>query len=184
MTLLDSLPKATSVDTAPVVAVGLIGGFLSARVTKVRPIGGLVLAAAGAYAGRTWQAKGGTPTTAALATIYTLGFGLSHPLAKKIGAWPSVLTVTAVSATAAHFLSDAKTSQLRVRPPHTAEPRRGPMPRLRQGPVAVFWGRPPGAGRSAPCARRHCCARRRSALEGGQRARTTRCSSHTGSADS
>jgi hypothetical protein len=108
MTILDSLPKATSVETAPIVAAGLLGGYLSARVTKVRAIGGVVLAAAGVYAGRTWQAKAGTPTTAALASIYTLGFGLSHPLAKKIGAWPSVLTVTAVAATAAHFLSDAK----------------------------------------------------------------------------
>lgn len=108
MSILESLPNAKTVETAPVVALGLIGGYLSARVTKVRPIGGAVLAAAGVYAGRTWQAKAGTPTTAALATLYTLGFGLSHPLAKKIGAWPSVLTVTAVTATAAHFLSDKK----------------------------------------------------------------------------
>ncbi|GAA1353684.1 hypothetical protein [Falsarthrobacter nasiphocae] len=108
MNILDSLPAAKSVDTAPVVAFGLIGGFLSARVTKVRPIGGAVLAAAGLYAGRTWSAKAGAGTTAALAAVYLAGFGLSHPLAKKIGAWPSVLTVTAASATAAHFLSDTK----------------------------------------------------------------------------
>jgi hypothetical protein len=35
-------------------------------------------------------------------------FGVSHPLAKKMGAWPSVITVTAVAAGAAHFLADAK----------------------------------------------------------------------------
>lgn len=108
MSILESLPPARSVKTAPVVAFGLIGGYLSARVTKVRPIGGAVLAAAGVYAGRAWQAKGGAGTTAVLASVYTLGFGLSHPLAKKIGSWPSVLAVTTVAATAAHFLSDEK----------------------------------------------------------------------------
>ena len=45
MSILESLPNAKTVETAPVVALGLIGGYLSARVTKVRPIGGAVLAA-------------------------------------------------------------------------------------------------------------------------------------------
>jgi hypothetical protein len=33
---------------------------------------------------------------------------VSHPLAKKIGAWPAVLTVAAVSAGAAWALNDRK----------------------------------------------------------------------------
>ncbi|WP_245920723.1 hypothetical protein [Brachybacterium timonense] len=102
-----SLKPAEQVRTAPVVTVGLIGGWLTARETGIRPLGGVVLAAAGLWAGRTWLARTGGATTAALGATYLLGFGLSHPLAKKIGAWPAVLTVTAVSAGASALLSDA-----------------------------------------------------------------------------
>lgn len=101
-----SVRSAESVQTAPVVAFGLLGGFLTARESGVRPLGGVVLAAAGLYAGRTWLAKRGPGTAGALGAAYLLGFGLSHPLAKKIGAWPSVLAVTAGTAAASHVLVD------------------------------------------------------------------------------
>ena len=97
---------AAEVRTAPVVAAGLLGGYSVARFSGNRALGGVVLGLAGAYAGRTWLARRGPATAAALGATYILGFGLSHPLAKKIGAWPSVLTVTAASAVAAHLLSD------------------------------------------------------------------------------
>jgi hypothetical protein len=97
---------ATSVSTAPVVALGLVGGYLTARETGIRPLGGVLLGAAGIFAGRTWLAKRGPAVTAALSAVYLLGFGGSHPLAKKIGAWPSVLVVTAVSAGASWALVD------------------------------------------------------------------------------
>ncbi|WP_047263440.1 hypothetical protein [Corynebacterium mustelae] len=100
------LKPALDVTTSAVVATGLIGGWLCARETGIRPLGGAVLAAAGAWAGRSWYAKGGVPLTAALSTAYVTAFGLSHPLAKKIGAWPAVLTVTAATAVAAAVLSD------------------------------------------------------------------------------
>lgn len=102
-----AIKPAQSVKTAPVVAIGLLGGYVTARETGIRPLGGVVLAAAGLYAGRTWLARRGSATTALLGATYVLGFGLSHPLAKKIGAWPAVLTVTAASAGAAALLSDA-----------------------------------------------------------------------------
>lgn len=98
--------NASDVSTAPVVALGLLGGYLTARETMIRPLGGAVLAAAGVYAGRTWLAKRGAATTAGLSAAYLLGFGLSHPLAKKIGAWPSVLAVTAATAGASYLLVD------------------------------------------------------------------------------
>jgi len=101
-----ALRTAHSVHTAPVVATGLIGGFLAARETGIRPLGGILLGLAGTYAGRTWLAKKGPATTVALSTLYVGGFGLSHPLAKKIGAWPAVLTVAAVSAGACWALAD------------------------------------------------------------------------------
>src|SRR5690625_145238 len=96
-----SLKSAESVSTAPVVAAGLIGGWLTARETGIRPLGGVVLAAAGLYAGRTWLARRGTATTAVLGATYVLGFGLSHPLAKKSGGWPAVLTVRGAAGGAA-----------------------------------------------------------------------------------
>lgn len=96
------------VSTASIVGVGLVGGYATARLTGVRPLGGAVLLAAGAIAGRTWLAKAGPATTGALAAAYVLGFGLSHPLAKKIGAWPSVLTVAAVNAGLSYGLVDRR----------------------------------------------------------------------------
>lgn len=54
-----SLLPATEVHTAPVVALGLVGGFLVARESGIRPLGGVLLAGCGALAGRTWLAKGG-----------------------------------------------------------------------------------------------------------------------------
>ena len=98
--------KAESVSTAPVAALGLVGGYLTARETGIRPLGGVVLALAGVYAGRTWLARGGPGVTAALSAVYVLGFGASHPLAKRIGAWPSVLAVAGVSAATSWALSD------------------------------------------------------------------------------
>ena len=102
------LKNAKDVNTATVTTLGLIGGWVSARETGIRPLGGVLLAAAGVHAGRSWLAKGGPALTAGLGTAYVAGFGLSHPLAKKIGPWPAVLTVTAGVAAASHFLADAK----------------------------------------------------------------------------
>ena len=100
------LTPAASVSTAPVVALGLVGGYVTARESGIRPLGGVVLGTAGLFAGRTWLAKRGPAVTAALSALYLLGFGASHPLAKKIGAWPSVLAVTAASAGASWALVD------------------------------------------------------------------------------
>ncbi|MGB6243520.1 hypothetical protein [Gordonia sp. (in: high G+C Gram-positive bacteria)] len=83
--------------SVPLVAAGLIGGFATARYSGVRPLGGAVLAAAGVAAGRSWLARG-TAVTGVLSAAYLGAFGISHPLAKKLGAWPSVLVVTGVAA--------------------------------------------------------------------------------------
>ncbi len=74
-------------------SAGLLGGYLVARKTK-REFGGVVLAVGGAAAGNEWRRSVGGPAAAALGVLYTAGFGASHPLAKKVGAWPSVLIVT------------------------------------------------------------------------------------------
>lgn len=101
------MKPARTVSTATVTAFGLIGGWLTARESGVRPLGGVVLGVAGAWAGRTWYARHGAAATAGLAALYVGAFGLSHPLAKKIGAWPSVLTVAGATAVASHLLVDS-----------------------------------------------------------------------------
>lgn len=99
-----------ALPTAPVVAVSLVGGYLVARETKIRPLGGVVLAAGGALAGREWARRVGPVGTAALSAVYLGSFGASHPLAKKIGAWPAVLSAAGVSAAAAWVVSDRRSA--------------------------------------------------------------------------
>lgn len=103
-----TLRAPQDVSTAPIAALGLIGGFVTARESGIRPLGGAVLAVAGLYAGRSWVAKAGGPRAAALAAVYLGGFGLSHPLAKKVGAWPAVLGVAALSSGASHLVADRR----------------------------------------------------------------------------
>lgn len=103
-----TLRDARLVQTAPVTALGLVGGYLVARETGIRPLGGVVLGGAGLLAGRSWLATSDPATTAVLSAIYLGGFGASHPLAKKVGAWPAVLGVAALSAASSHLLSDRR----------------------------------------------------------------------------
>ena len=77
-------------------ATGLIGGYSVARATGNRPLGGAVLAVAGAAAFRGWKRNAGAGRAALLTGAYTAAFGLSHPLAKKIGAWPSVYALSLI----------------------------------------------------------------------------------------
>ena len=102
------LPSPVAVPSALLVGAGLIGGYGIARATGVRWLGGAALLGAGATAAHTWWHRGGPTQTGALSAIYILGFGLSHPLAKRIGAWPSVLTVTAASGAASWILVDSR----------------------------------------------------------------------------
>ncbi|MBM7767477.1 hypothetical protein [Glutamicibacter nicotianae] len=74
---------------------GLLGGYATGRATKKRPLAAVVLGAAGVGAFLLWKKDAGTGKAVALASAYLGGFGASHPLAKKIGAWPAVNTVTA-----------------------------------------------------------------------------------------
>ncbi|HEY3685841.1 MAG TPA: hypothetical protein VGL93_22605 [Streptosporangiaceae bacterium] len=87
---------------------GLIGGYAVARTTKKRPLGGVVLAAAGAAAFETWRRGTDARTAGALTAVYLAAFGLSHPLAKRLGAWPAVLTVTAATGAAAYAVGDRR----------------------------------------------------------------------------
>lgn len=102
------LRDAAHVQTAPIAALGLIGGYVVARESGIRPLGGVLLAGAGLLAGRTWLAKTSPAATAGLCAIYLGGFGASHPLAKRVGAWPAVLGAAALSAGASYLVSDRR----------------------------------------------------------------------------
>jgi len=97
-----------AIPTAPIVAASLIGGYYVARESKVRALGGAVLAVGGLVSGREWLKRSGPAATAGLTAVYLGGFGASHPLAKKIGPWPAVLTAAATSAAAAWIVSDRR----------------------------------------------------------------------------
>jgi hypothetical protein len=89
-----------------VVAAGLVGGFAIAKYSGRRELGGLFLVGCGGWSARQWARTGGPGLAAGLGLTYTAAFGVSHPLAKRIGAWPSVFAVTAVAAAAAAALAD------------------------------------------------------------------------------
>jgi hypothetical protein len=94
--------------TSAVVATGLVGGFAIAKYSGRRELGGLFLAGCGVWSAWRWSQVGGPGLTAALGLTYAAAFGASHPLAKRIGAWPSVFAVTAVAAGAAAALADRR----------------------------------------------------------------------------
>jgi len=75
--------------------LGLAGGFLVARQTGRRELGGALFAAAGAWCARDWYRTSGPTAAAGLSAVYVAAMGGSHPLAKRIGTWPSVIAVTA-----------------------------------------------------------------------------------------
>ena len=97
-----------ALSTAAITSGSLIGGWQLARRTGNRPLGGVVLAAGGAVAGREWARRTSPAVTAALAATYVGAFGLSHPLARRIGPWPSVLAVSALTAAASYAAADRR----------------------------------------------------------------------------
>lgn len=105
---LGTVPDLDRVPTAPLLAAGLVGGFTLAQRTGVRPLGGAAMLGANVVAARRWYAVGGAPLAAGLTAAYWVAMGVSHPLAKKVGTWPSVLGVTAAAAGAAHVLADRR----------------------------------------------------------------------------
>jgi len=106
----------STIPTAPVAASGLIAGFAAGRYLHRRDLAGLLSAAALAWCLPAWRGAAGSGAAAGLAATYVGLLGVSHPLAKKIGAWPSVLVVSAVSAGAAAVVADRRTFRRSRRP--------------------------------------------------------------------
>ena len=86
-------------------AVGQIGGFAVARYTGRRELGGALFGLAGLLGVREWAEAAGPGGAAAMTALYAAAMGGSHPLAKRLGAWPSVLAVTAVTAVASEVVT-------------------------------------------------------------------------------
>ncbi len=95
----------TKTATSALAAAGLVGGYAVARQTGNRQLGGAVLAAVGGVCTYNWAKSSGPGRAAALLGTYVAAFGGSHPLAKKIGAWPSVGVVAAGTAIASQVVT-------------------------------------------------------------------------------
>ncbi|MFC4328425.1 hypothetical protein ACFPC0_11360 [Streptomyces andamanensis] len=96
------------IPTAAVAATGLVGGYGVARWTKKRQLGGAVLAVAGTAAAQQWRRQAGGRAAGALTAAYVAAFAGSHPLAKKVGAWPSVFGVAGAVALASWAVADRR----------------------------------------------------------------------------
>lgn len=94
------------VPSAVVAAGGIVSGYGVARWTKKRQLGGAVLAVAGAAAAQQWRERAGGKAAGALTAAYVAAFAGSHPLAKKVGAWPAVFGVAGAVALASWAVAD------------------------------------------------------------------------------
>jgi hypothetical protein len=94
-----------SAPAAAAAAGGLVGGFAVARWTKKRQLGGAALLAAGSVAAWQWHRASGTKATVGLSAAYVAAFAGSHPLAKRIGAWPAVFSVAGGVAAASYAVT-------------------------------------------------------------------------------
>ena len=90
-----------------IAALGLVGGFAVARRTGRRELGGALFAAAGAWCAREWYRAHGPAAAVGLGAVYVAAMGGSHPLAKRVGAWPTVVAVTAVTVAAVEVVTRA-----------------------------------------------------------------------------
>jgi hypothetical protein len=93
--------------SAPFAAGTLLAGWAAVEVTGSRPVGGVVLLCGGLGCAALWQRRHGTRTALTLSAVGFSAFVLSHVLALAIGAWPAVLTVSAIAAAIVWLKADA-----------------------------------------------------------------------------
>jgi hypothetical protein len=117
VTLDELIPEqaAARVATAPIAATGLVAGFAVAVATGSRPLGGVVLAGCGLACIAVWLRRDGRRITLQLTAAGLVAFALSHVLGRAIGAWPSVLVVSAATAALCWRLSDSRWLGVRLR---------------------------------------------------------------------
>ena len=103
--------------TAPLAAVGLLGGFGVAVGSGSRPLGGVVMVVCGVPCIAAWLQRDGRRTAAWLTAAGLFAFAASHGLGLVIGAWPSVIVVSAATAALYWQVSDARRSPGRLTAP-------------------------------------------------------------------
>ncbi len=108
---------AARVATAPLAVTGLIAGFAVAVASGSRPLGGAVMAACGLACIAVWHKRDGRSVAIRLTGVGLAAFVLSHLLGLVIGAWPSVLVVSAVTAALCWRWSDSRWLSLDPRVP-------------------------------------------------------------------
>jgi hypothetical protein len=96
------------VQTAPIAATGLLGGFGIAVASGSRALGGLVLLLCGIACVAIWLQRDGRQTAVVLTMAGLAAFALSHLLGLIIGAWPAVVLAAAGTAALCWRLSDAR----------------------------------------------------------------------------
>jgi hypothetical protein len=101
-----------AIPSPALIGPAVLGGYVVGRTTGNRRLAGVALAAGlGATVPRWAQ---GSPVLAAALAVGTVGLvGLSHPLARRVGPWPAVLTTS----TAAAVLAGVGDSLTRRRTP-------------------------------------------------------------------
>ncbi|WP_432564028.1 hypothetical protein [Kineococcus sp. SYSU DK003] len=86
-----------AIPSPALIGPAVLGGYAVGRRTGDRRLAGVALAAGLTAALPRWA--GGAPGLAAALTAGTVALvGLSHPLSKRLGPWPAVLTTTAAAA--------------------------------------------------------------------------------------
>jgi CHASE2 domain-containing sensor protein len=93
--------------SAPFAAGTLLAGWAAVEVTGSRPVGGVVLLCGGLGCAALWQRRHGTRTALTLSAVGFSAFVLSHVLALAIGAWPAVVSVSAIAAVIVWLNADA-----------------------------------------------------------------------------
>ncbi|HWG08590.1 MAG TPA: hypothetical protein VN672_06240 [Solirubrobacteraceae bacterium] len=107
---------ASRLPTAPFAAASLIAGYAVAVGSGSRPLGGIVLAAGGAWCVREWARRNDARTAATLACAGLVAFAGSHVLALALGAWPAVLIAAGAMAATTWLLADARVQRPRSLP--------------------------------------------------------------------
>ncbi|MEZ0491573.1 hypothetical protein AB2L28_04925 [Kineococcus sp. TBRC 1896] len=91
------MPATSSIPSPVVLAPAVLGGYALGRATGNRKLAGAALAAGLGVVVPRWAAV--SPVLAAALAAGAVGLvGASHPLSRRTGPWPAVLTTTAAAA--------------------------------------------------------------------------------------
>lgn len=86
-----------AIPSPALIGPAVLGGYAVGRRTGNRKLAGIALAAGLGAAVPRWAKH--SPVLAAVLALGTVGLvGVSHPLSKRLGPWPAVLTTSAAAA--------------------------------------------------------------------------------------